>query len=45
VVVLLGFDDFKRIKTGYPEFKDGLKRASAERVEKLSRLIPEGVVL
>jgi CRP-like cAMP-binding protein len=44
-MLILGADDFKRIKTEFPEFQDVLKRASAERVEKLSELILEGVVL
>ena len=44
-MLILGADDFKRIKTEFPEFKDVLKRASAERAEKLSELIIEGVVL
>jgi hypothetical protein len=44
-LLILGSDDFKRIKTEFPEFQDVLKRASAERVEQLSELILEGVVL
>ncbi len=44
-MLILGADDFKRIKTEYPEFQDVLNRASAERVEKLSEPILEGVVL
>lgn len=44
-ILILGADDFKRIKTEFPEFQDVLKRASEERVEKLSELILEGVVL
>ncbi len=37
--------DFERIKNDYPEFKDVLKKVSAERTEKTASLVAEGVVL
>ena len=37
--------DFERIKRDYPEFKTVLKRAAAERTDKMAKLIQDGVVL
>jgi len=44
-LLILGSDDYKRIKTEFPEFRSVLKKASEERVKKLSELILDGVVL
>jgi hypothetical protein len=44
-LLILKVDDFNRIKSEFPEFNDVLKRVSAERTEKLSELIMEGIVL
>ena len=44
-LLILGSDDFNRIRADFPEFHDVLKQAAAERTEKLSELILEGVVL
>ncbi len=44
-LLILGSDDFNRIRAEFPEFHDVLKQAAAERTEKLSELILEGVVL
>jgi hypothetical protein len=37
--------DFNRIKEESPEFREVLKKVSAERSERLSELILDGVVL
>jgi hypothetical protein len=44
-LLILGKEDFNRIKSEFPEFNDVLKRVSAERTEQLSELILDGVVL
>jgi hypothetical protein len=44
-LLILSLDDFNRIKSEFPEFSEVLKRVSAERTEKLSELILDGVVL
>lgn len=44
-VFFLARDEFERIKTEYVEFRDVLKRISAERTEKVSELVLDGVVL
>jgi hypothetical protein len=44
-LLVLKVDDFNRIKSEFPEFSDVLKRVSAERTEKLSELIMEGIIL
>ena len=44
-VFVLSSEDFDRIKKEYPEFKDVLKKASAEKTEKTSALVLDGVVL
>jgi hypothetical protein len=44
-IFLLSGEDFKRIKEEYAEFKDVLKKASAEKTEKTSALVLDGIVL
>jgi len=44
-LLILRSDDFNRIKAEFPEFQEVLKQTAAERTEKLSELILEGVVL
>ena len=44
-LLILGKEDFNRIKSEFPEFNAVLKRVSAERTEQLSELILDGVVL
>jgi CRP-like cAMP-binding protein len=44
-LLILRSDDFNRIKAEFPEFREVLKQTAAERTEKLSELILEGVVL
>jgi hypothetical protein len=44
-VFVLGEKDFERIKNDYPEFKDVLKKVSAEKTEKTAALVADGVVL
>ncbi len=44
-LLVLHAADFNRIKQEFPEFNDVLKKVSAERSDKLSELIMEGVVL
>jgi hypothetical protein len=44
-LLVLSAGDFNRIKEEFPEFNEVLKKVSAERSDKLSELIMEGVVL
>ena len=44
-VFILAGEDFTRIKDEYPEFKEVLQKVSAERTERKSELLMDGVVL
>ncbi|MFT5375778.1 MAG: hypothetical protein ACI906_002605 [Candidatus Latescibacterota bacterium] len=44
-IFILTGDDFNRIRNDYPEFREVLKRTSAEKTERMSELILEGIVL
>jgi voltage-gated potassium channel Kch len=44
-VFVLTRSEFERIKSEYEEFRDVLRRASAQRTEKVSDLVLEGVIL
>jgi voltage-gated potassium channel len=44
-IFILELEDFIRIKNDYPEFKEVIKKISAERTEKTTRLILEGVII
>ncbi|MFT7618881.1 MAG: hypothetical protein ACI97A_002529 [Planctomycetota bacterium] len=44
-VFVLSRDDFERIKTEYSEFRDVLKAVSAEKSEKMSSLLIDGIIL
>lgn len=44
-VFVLSGEDFNRIKNEYNAFKDVLKKASAEKTEKTSALVLDGIVL
>ena len=44
-VFILKGSDFNRIKNDYPEFKEVIKKISAEKTEKTMALVMEGVVL
>jgi CRP-like cAMP-binding protein len=44
-VLVLSADHFNRISSDYPEFREVLKKVSAERTEQMAELILEGVIL
>jgi voltage-gated potassium channel len=44
-LLILDKENFNRIKDEFPEFRDVLKRASAERTEQISELVLEGIIL
>jgi hypothetical protein len=44
-IFILDRDEFIRIRNEYPEFKDILNKMSSKRVDKLSNLILDGVIL
>jgi hypothetical protein len=44
-LLVLSNEHFNRIKDEFPEFTEVLKKASAERMERMSELVMEGVVL
>jgi len=44
-IFVLTKEDFNRIKKDYPEFKEVLKKMSAERTEKTATLVQDGVIL
>jgi hypothetical protein len=44
-IFILRKDEFNRIRGDYPEFREVLKRVSAEKTEKISTLVLEGVIL
>ncbi len=44
-IFVLSSEDFNRIKEEYSEFKDVLKKASAEKTEKTTALVLDGIVL
>lgn len=44
-LLILGKENFSRIKAEFPEFNEVLKRASAERTEQISELVLEGIIL
>jgi hypothetical protein len=44
-VFILEREDFVRVRNEYPEFKEVLNKMSTERVEKLSALVMDGIVL
>jgi voltage-gated potassium channel len=44
-IFVIDRDNFNRIKTEYPEFKDVLTKMSSEKTEKISALILKGVTL
>ena len=44
-LLILDKENFNRIKSEFPEFNEVLKRVSAERTERLSELLLEGIVL
>ena len=44
-LLVLNDKDFNRIKNEFPEFTEVLKKSSAERMERMSELVMEGIVL
>ena len=44
-IFILNRSDFNRIKSEYPEFKDILTKTSAQKAEKISTLIMDGITL
>jgi len=44
-ILILGRNDFNRLKQNFSEFKEVLKKVSSERSEKMTELVLEGIVL
>lgn len=44
-VFVLPRKEFERVKAEYPEFRDVLRKVSAERTEKMARLVVDGIIL
>ena len=44
-VFVLPRAEFERVKEQYPEFREVLRRVSAERTEKMARLVLDGIIL
>jgi hypothetical protein len=44
-VFVLPRAEFERVKAQYPEFREVLRRVSAERTEKMARLVVNGIIL
>ena len=44
-IFILSSNDFNKIKTEYPEFKDVLKKMSSERSEKITELVMNQIIL
>lgn len=44
-IFVLTDKEFNRIRKEYPEFKDVLKKSSAEKTEKTTELVLEGIIL